>query len=131
MIIAVDFDGTIVTHEYPKIGEPVENALGMLHLFNKLDHKIILWTMRSGVQLCEAVQYLEDNGVNLWGVNENPEQKSWTNSPKQYAQMYIDDAALGCPLIHPDKEDGRRPYVNWMAVGQLMFGERFSITSNR
>lgn len=120
MIIAVDFDGTIVTHEYPKIGRPVPDALDTLKTLNNLGHKIILWTMRSGQQLDEAVQYLKDNDVDIWGINENPDQKSWTNSPKQYAQIYIDDAALGCPLV---ESEGERPYVDWVKVWNYLCGD--------
>ncbi len=110
MIYAIDFDGTIVTHEFPQIGKPVPYALDHMRLLIKSGCQIILWTMRSGDLLDAAVQYLEDNGIELWGVNENPDQ-DWSESPKAYAHRYIDDAAVGCPLIYPD--DGGRPYVDW------------------
>lgn len=112
-IVAVDFDGTVVTHKYPIIGEPVPEALDTLRWFMAHDVKIILWTMRSGPHLDEAVRYLEANGIELYGVNKNPDQKDWTASPKAYAQFYIDDAAVGAFLI-PQAE--ARPVVNWAAV---------------
>lgn len=113
MKIAIDFDGTIVTHEYPKIGSPVPLALETMRELQAKGHEIILWTMRSGEQLKEAVHYVENGGIILHGVNENPQQHTWTSSPKAYAHLYIDDAALGCPLYIPTEG---RPYVDWQAV---------------
>lgn len=112
-VVAVDFDGTIVQHKYPLIGEPVAYALDTLRWFMAHDIKIILYTMRSGPSLDEAVAYLEANDIELYGVNENPEQKTWTASPKVYANYYIDDAAVGSYLI---PQVGERPIVNWKAV---------------
>ena len=70
--------------------------------------------MRSDETLKDAITYLTGYGIKLYGVNTNPTQKEWTNSPKAYCQLYIDDAALGCPLIYPDA--GRRPFVDWSEV---------------
>jgi trehalose-6-phosphatase len=117
MIFAVDFDGTVVTHDYPKIGQPLLLAIPTLIELSLKGHQIILWTMRSNKELEEAVSYLKDNGVPLHGVNENPNQKSWTQSSKAYAHMYIDDAALGCPLI---KNEGERPFVDWLTVRSML-----------
>jgi hypothetical protein len=75
--------------------------------------------MRSGETLNDAVRYLTENGVELAGVNENPSQKSWTTSPKAYAQLYIDDAALGCPLVFA-REFSDRPFVNWGEVRSVL-----------
>lgn len=113
MIIAVDFDGTIVTHEYPKIGHPVPGALETMKEFIARGDKLILWTMRSGKELDEAVKYCKDNGVEFWGINENPDQKSWTSSSKAYAHVYIDDAALNATLL---PNPGGRPYLDWSVV---------------
>lgn len=118
MIIAVDFDGTIVTHEFPEIGRKI-GAFKWLRLAQKLGAKIILFTMRSGKHLQDAVEYVESNGINLYGVNTNPTQHKWTTSPKAYAQLYIDDASLGIPLTTDSKTE--RPYVDWNLTGpQLM-----------
>lgn len=122
MIIAVDFDGTIVTHEYPEIGRPVLGAIETLKCLISNGHKVFLWTMRGSKRyegrdlLREAVEYCEDNGINLCSVNQSPSQ--FSTSKKQYAQLYIDDAALGCPLINGDGWD--RPYVNWYKVGEKL-----------
>jgi len=119
MIICVDFDGTIVTHDYPNIGKPVPDALRVLQELRRADHKIILFTMRSGKNLKEAEMYLQNNGVQLYGVNRNSTQRSWTQSPKAYGHLYIDDAALGIPLIE-DEEFSERPFVNWSEVRKLL-----------
>jgi len=126
MIIAIDFDGTIVTHKYPNIGNPVPNALESMTQWQQKGAKLILYTMRSGLELKEAVDYCECHGIYFWGVNMNPDQVEWTKSPKVYAQIYVDDAAFGCPLIHDDREP--RPYVNWNKVGpdiaRLLYREK-------
>ena len=62
---------------------------------------------------------LDEYGYELYGANENPSQKSWTNSPKVYAHMYIDDAALGCPL-KMDLNLSDRPFVDWDGVSTLL-----------
>ncbi len=120
MYICIDFDGTIVDHRFPEIGPPVPFALEWMRKFQEAGAKLILFTMRSdsgksGDSLTNAVRYLEENGIKLFGVNRNPTQVHWTSSPKAYGQLYIDDAAFGCPLIHPD--GFHRPCVDWEIVG--------------
>ena len=116
--VAIDFDGTIVTHEYPRIGKPVPYALETIKSLQENGVKLILWTMRSGEELQAAVDYCAKNGVVFYGVNQNPDQHTWTKSPKAYAPVYIDDAALGCPLI--EDEYSNRPYVDWFKVCELL-----------
>lgn len=114
MYIAVDFDGTCVTHEYPRVGRDI-GAVPVLKKLVDAGHKLILNTMRSGDELADAIQWFIDNDIPLFGINENPTQKSWTASPKVYANLYIDDAALGCPLT-TDNFFIVKPYVNWREV---------------
>jgi hypothetical protein len=119
MIIAVDFDGTCVTHDYPLVGKEI-GASEVLKGLVKNGHQLILFTMRSirddGTNpLQDAINWFESHGIPLYGINENPNQKSWTKSPKAYAQLYIDDAALGCPLIFKESFHSR-PYVDWKSV---------------
>src|ERR1700690_3286381 len=104
MKIAIDFDGTIVKHKYPKIGDPVPDAIEWIRKFQEAGAKIILYTMRSDGgeypnTLKDAVKYLEIYGIKLFGVNRDPEQDSWTSSHKCYANLFIDDAAFGCQLL--------------------------------
>lgn len=118
MIIAVDFDGTIVTHKYPKLGEPVPHAIETLLWLQSQGVKLILYTMRSGFLLEEAVEYCKSLGVIFYGINENPSQKTWTTSKKIFANKYIDDAAVGCPLIQPTNLL-ERPYVDWLEIREI------------
>lgn len=118
IVIAVDFDGTCVTHKFPDTGEDI-GAAPVLRRLVKAGAKLILWTMRSAEGLDTAVEWFAKNKIPLFGINENPLQKSWTSSPKAYAMIYIDDAALGCPLVHPDAP--ARPHVDWPAVEALLF----------
>lgn len=113
VIIALDFDGTLVYHRYPLVGETIPHSLDVLHWLQKNGATFVLNTMRSGGRLNEAVKYCEANGIDLYGVNENPTQKEWTNSPKVYANIYIDDAALGCPVKY---DSIGRKYVDWLVV---------------
>lgn len=115
-IIAVDFDGTCVTHEYPHVGRDIDAAFVLKELVAN-GHKLVLWTMRSGKELCDAKDWFQIRGIPLWGVNCNPEQHSWTTSPKAYANLYIDDAALGVPL---KERPGERPYVDWFEVRKIL-----------
>ena len=118
MYIAIDFDGTCVTHDYPRIGKDI-GAIEVLKRLIKSGHKLILNTMRSGKELQDAIDWFKENGIELYGANKNPSQKSWTNSPKVYAHMYIDDAALGCPL-KMDLNLSDRPFVDWDGVLTLL-----------
>ena len=65
--------------------------------------------------LQEAVDYVEKNGIELYGINRNPDQDSWTNSPKAYGEVYVDDSAFGCPLI--EVKGFSRRCVDWKKVG--------------
>lgn len=111
MVIAVDFDGTCVTHEYPEIGKEI-GAIPVLKTIIDNGHKVILHTVRSGKTLSDAQNWFADNGIRLYGINENPTQKNWTQSSKCFANLYIDDAGLGVPLIRTTD----RPYVDWKQV---------------
>jgi hypothetical protein len=117
MVIGIDFDGTCVTHEYPKVGKDI-GAIPVLKELLANGHRLVLNTMRSDKSLHEAVQWFYGHGIKLYGINKNPIQHEWTRSPKVYANLYIDDAGLGIPLIYPIDET--RPYVDWIKVRQLL-----------
>lgn len=114
LIIAVDFDGTLVEHEYPRIGMDTGGAYWLRRAQREGDARLILWTMRSGELLQDAADWCQHNGLRLFGLNANPLQGTWSQSPKAFANVYIDDNAFGCPLV---QRPGRRPYVDWTAVG--------------
>jgi hypothetical protein len=116
MDICIDFDGTCVRHAFPQVGEDIGAAPVLRRLENE-GHGLILFTMRSNSQthgnvLDDAVSWFDDKGISLKGVQENPTQ-NFSTSPKAYGQLYIDDSALGVPLIYPDYG---KPYVDWQRV---------------
>lgn len=121
-VIAVDFDGTVVTHEYPHIGEDAGAVPVLQELVGK-GFRLILLTMRSGKLLDDAVAWFRDRKIPLYAVNENPQQRSWTSSPKVYADLYIDDSNLGCPLRFVD--GCRRPVADWIRVRERLVEEGF------
>ena len=98
MIIAVDFDGTIVEHAYPKIGKPIPFAIDVLkRLQNECHHRLILWTVREGELLDEAVDYCKQQGLEFYAVNSNYPEEDPNNvrSRKLTADLFIDDRNLG------------------------------------
>lgn len=115
--IAVDFDGTVVAHDYPRIGHDI-GAFPVLRRLVEHGHRLILFTMRSGDQLEAAVQLFADHGVPLYGVGKHPTQDRWTSSPKCYAQIYLDDAALGAPLTYGTAVG--RPFYDWPKTEKIL-----------
>jgi hypothetical protein len=98
MIIACDFDGTIVTHEYPKIGKPIPFAIQTLKKLQEEDHhQIILWTVREGQLLQDALDYCKSKGLEFYAVNSNyPEEtEEHHTARKLVADLWIDDRNLG------------------------------------
>jgi hypothetical protein len=98
MVIAVDFDGTIVTHEYPNIGKEIPFAIDTLkRLQQSPDNLIVLWTVREGAELEEAVKYCRDRGLEFYAVNNNyPEESAEHPEPRKLkADLFIDDRNLG------------------------------------
>jgi hypothetical protein len=114
-IVGIDFDGTAVTHEYPKIGRYI-GAEPVLKELVAHGHLLVLWTVRGGSLLQEAVKWFEERNIPLWGVNENPEQHMWTDSKKAYCNYFIDDASLHAPLVKG--LFGERAYIDWEVVRQ-------------
>ena len=95
--IAVDFDGTIVEHEYPEIGKEKLFAFLTLKELNKKGARLILWTFRAGKELEEAVEFCRKNGVEFYAVNKNyPEEiMNESVSRKIDADIFIDDKNIG------------------------------------
>ena len=98
MTIAIDFDGTIVEHRYPQIGEEIPFAVATLKMLIKERHKLILWTVREGELLQEAVEWCRERGLEFYAVNRDyPEEDTTHNgfSRKLKADIFIDDRNLG------------------------------------
>lgn len=97
--IAVDFDGTIVTHEYPKIGREIPFAIETLKMLIRDQHRLILWSVREGELLQEAVDWCRERGVEFWAVNKDYPEESYENnnhfSRKLKADYFIDDRNIG------------------------------------
>ena len=168
-IFGIDFDGTCVTHEFPEVGKDI-GAIPVLRKLVENGHKLILFTMRSDVvnptgisnelhlesgnYLTDAVNWFVENDIPLYGIQTNPTQHNWTTSPKAYCHIYIDDAALGCPLTQyplrvnekqfleeygynpflspPDGEgfcwyEVKRPYVDWIIVEQMLINKGYIV----
>ena len=100
MVIAVDFDGTIVEHKYPAIGKERPFAVATLKQLMDDGHKLVLWSVRTGALLDEAVAWCEERGVRFYAVNSNfDEDANSINSDnfcrKLKVQMFIDDRNVG------------------------------------
>lgn len=99
MVIAVDFDGTIVEHKYPKIGKEIPFAIATLKRLQAEHHLLILWTVRKGRLLEDAVEFCRERGLEFYAVNANhPDEQPAalsTSCRKVRADMYIDDCNVG------------------------------------
>lgn len=99
MIIAVDFDGTIVEHRYPHIGKELPFAIETLRKLAEEGHRLILWTVREGQCLTDAVEFCRSRGLEFYAVNHDyPEEAQENNkrfSRKIKADLWIDDRNLG------------------------------------
>lgn len=98
MTIAVDFDGTIVEHRYPEIGREIPFAIDTLKMLTKEGHRLILWSVREGKLLDEAVEWCRERGLEFYAVNkdypeENREDKNYSRKLK--VEMFIDDRNIG------------------------------------
>lgn len=128
MIINLDFDGTCVSHDFP-----MGNDIGAVPVLKRLvdnGHQLILFTMRSRNMISqrngekndflqEAIDWFKQHNIPLYGIQINPTQKQWTESPKSYAHLIIDDTALGCPL-KVDKSISDKPFVDWKKVETML-----------
>lgn len=110
MYIAIDFDGTVVTHEYPRVGKDI-GAIPVLRKLVAAGHKIILFTMRDNDTLADAEKWFVDNGIPLYASNDNPSAR-WSTSRKVFAHLYIDDMAAGVPL-KLNLSMSNRKFVDW------------------
>ena len=96
MIIAVDFDGTIVEHKYPEIGKPIPFAIDTLKMLTNERHTLLLWTVREGRLLQEAIDYCAAQGLTFYAHNANfPEEDRSSGARKLTADLFIDDRNFG------------------------------------
>ena len=118
LIIAVDFDGTIVDDGYPGIGKTRIFAFETLKRLQEDGHRLILWTYRYGIKLQEAVDFCKENGIEFYAVNASfPEEKfDYSRSRKIHADLFIDDRNIGGVL-------------GWGEVYQMIINEEPKITA--
>ena len=99
MIIAIDFDGTLVEHKYPEIGKEIPFAFETLRRLQQDKHRLILWTVREGCLLDEAITFCRERGIEFYAINRDyPEEEKGANrhySRKLKADLFIDDRNLG------------------------------------
>lgn len=112
MIIAVDFDSTITNTHFPETGAVNPGCREVLTELHNKGHKIFLWTCRSGDYFMKAMDFCIVNNIPMDGFNRST-QKSFKSSNKEFANIYIDDSALGCPV----NDDG---IVDWKAVRDML-----------
>ena len=116
MKIAVDMDGTIAEFMFPEIGPPVPGAFEWMTRWQEAGAELILWTCRGGHFVDEAVEFCRQNGILFAAVNGHvPGDREDFWSAKAHANIYVDDAAFGCPLIEATVSS--RPMVDWSVVG--------------
>lgn len=125
MKIAIDFDGTCVSAKFPYVGDDI-GAVPVLKALVDAGHQLILYTMRSDKQqsptgfrtvLGDALYWFETHNITLWAVNKDKGQEEWTDSPKCYADICIDDRNIGTPLRYSLYE---KPYVDWDKMQQIL-----------
>ena len=117
MIIAVDFDGTIVEHEYPKIGKTKLFAFETLKALQEKGHILILWTYRAGKELDEAVEFCKKNGIEFYAVNKNYPEEEYVEgeiSRKINADIYIDDRNVG-------------GFLDWGKIWEIIEGQNLDL----
>ncbi|WP_299016322.1 BT0820 family HAD-type phosphatase [uncultured Polaribacter sp.] len=97
LIVAIDFDGTVVKDAYPKIGKPQLFAFETLRKLNLEGYRLVLWTYRSGQKLDEAVSFCKENGVEFYAINKSfPEEEFDPKySRKINADIFVDDRNIG------------------------------------
>ena len=110
LIIAVDFDGTIVEDKFPKIGKPMIFAFDTLKKLQANGHRLILWTYRHGKALKDAVEFCKENGVEFYAVNKSYPEEIFDEkiSRKIHADFFIDDRNIG-------------GFIGWTQVYRLIF----------
>lgn len=120
MVIAVDFDGTIVKHKYPAIGEERPFAVETLKMLQRDGHRLILWTVREREELAEAIDWCKSRGLEFYAVNSDFPEETTENknfSRKLKADLFIDDRNFGglpdWGLIYHRIRDGKALKSEW------------------
>jgi len=118
--IVLDFDGTCVAQVYPGVGGEI-GAVPVLRELTEAGHRLILFTMRCNRDdgLLDATNWFRKWDIPLYGIQSHPNQKEWTDSPKAYGELIIDDRSLGIPTTFR-KSLSDVPYVDWYQTRLLL-----------
>lgn len=127
MTIILDFDGTCVTNEFPKVGKNI-GAEFVLRRLQERGHKIVLFTARAddpnneffpGNYLTDALNWFTEHGISLYGVNNNPDNDKLGYTRKVTGDIIIDDLAICAPLTM-DTKISTKPFINWHEVEEVL-----------
>ena len=120
LIVAIDFDGTIVEDAYPKVGKPMLFAFETIKKLQGDGHRLILWTYRSGRRLKEAVDFCKENGIEFYAVNKNYPEEEFDEkiSRKINADLFIDDRNIG-------------GFLGWTAIYKIIFNHEPEIPKKK
>lgn len=127
MTIILDFDGTCVTNDFPRIGKEI-GAIPVLKRLQERGHKIVLFTARAddmdneffqGNFLTDAVNWFTENGIKLYGINNNPDNDDLGYTRKVTGDVVIDDMAIGAPLT-TNHHISAKPFIDWDNVEYIL-----------
>ena len=109
LIIAIDFDGTIVEDAYPNIGKPMIFAFETMKKLQSEGHRLILWTFRTDKKLQEAVDFCKQQGLEFYAINKSYPEEEFDGkiSRKINATFFVDDRNIG-------------GFIGWTAVHKLL-----------
>lgn len=123
LVIAIDFDGTIVEHRYPFIGKIRPFAFETLEALQVKGHRLILWSHRADKKLDEAVKFCRSHGIEFYAINKNYPEEIWNenDSRKILADIYIDDRNIGgiptwgeiFKMICPEEDISTTSKLSW------------------
>ena len=120
LIIAIDFDGTIVEDAFPKVGKPIIFAFETLKKLQSEGHRLILWTYRTGRPLDEAVDFCKENGIEFYSVNQSYPGEVYNEniSRKINADFFVDDRNIG-------------GFIGWTEVYKKIFNAEFEVPKKK
>lgn len=114
--VGLDIDSTVISHCYDQMDGKDLGAIPWLRICqDKYGARFLIHSMRAGPSAEIAKQWLEERGIRIYGINSQPGQENWTASPKCFAQLYVDDRAVGTPLL-PTGD------INWQLYGPMVLG---------
>jgi len=116
LILAIDFDGTIVEDAYPGIGKPKLFAFETLKRLQKDGHRLILWTYRNDTSLQDAIEFCKKNGLEFYAINSSFPEEKFDNkrSRKIHADIFIDDRNVG-------------GFIGWGEIYQMLTNPKYSL----